>query len=60
VALNLKRGTDVCLCGNCGRYLYLPKEAVVPAEAVAPVVPATKPKVVRKKAARQVAVAVVH
>jgi predicted nucleic acid-binding Zn-ribbon protein len=27
VVLDLKRGEDVCLCGNCGRYLHLPEEA---------------------------------
>ena len=26
VVLDLKRGEDVCLCGCCGRYLYLPEE----------------------------------
>jgi hypothetical protein len=26
VVLDLKRGEDVCLCGNCGRYLHLPEE----------------------------------
>ena len=26
--LDLKRGKDVCLCGNCGRYLHLPDEKV--------------------------------
>jgi len=25
VVFDLKRGKDVCLCGNCGRYLYLPE-----------------------------------
>ena len=53
--LSLKRGTDVCLCGNCGRYLYLPKEEAVETPAVS--LPLTKMKVVRKKSARLVATA---
>jgi hypothetical protein len=36
----LLRGDDIQLCGNCGRYLYLPPEA--PAEPPAPA-PAAKP-----------------
>ncbi len=31
VILDLKRSKDVCLCGSCGRYLYLPEEKSEPA-----------------------------
>ena len=44
----LMRGTDIQLCGNCGRYLHLPKEA--PAEAPPPA-PAKQPRKRRKKTA---------
>jgi predicted nucleic acid-binding Zn-ribbon protein len=34
VVFNLKHAEDVCLCDNCGRYLYLPEPAAeVAAEA---------------------------
>jgi len=38
VVMTLKRGQDVQLCENCGRYLYLPEETVAmpPATSVAP------------------------
>ena len=41
VVFDLKHGEDVCLCENCGRYLYLPE---ITAEAVvaAPEKPAAK------------------
>ena len=42
----LMRGQDIQLCGSCGRYLHLPKEA--PAETPAPA-PVEKPKRRRKK-----------
>ena len=33
VVFNLKHGEDVCLCENCGRYLYLPEIAAAGGEA---------------------------
>ena len=42
----LMRGQDIQLCGSCGRYLHLPKEAPVETPAPAPV---EKPKRRRKK-----------
>lgn len=35
VVIQLMHGSDVCLCGSCGRYLYLPPQP-------APAVPAPK------------------
>ncbi len=43
----LMRGTDIQLCGSCGRYLHLPPDS--PAETAAPE-PVEKPKRRRKKA----------
>jgi len=48
VVFNLKHGEDVCLCDNCGRYLYLPEIAV---EAVSS---ATK-KIAAKNGRKQLA-----
>ena len=41
VVLDLKHAEDVCLCENCGRYLYLP-EICAEAVAVAPQKPAAR------------------
>jgi predicted nucleic acid-binding Zn-ribbon protein len=43
--LAVRQGADIQLCGNCGRYLYLPPEPAPVPEAEA------KPK--RKRAARK-------
>jgi predicted nucleic acid-binding Zn-ribbon protein len=62
VVLSLKRGTDVCLCGNCGRYLYLPEEPAPAADAAAEApritakAAAKGPRLVTKRAPRLVAV----
>ena len=62
VVLSLKRGTDVCLCGNCGRYLYLPEEPAPAADAAAAIpritakAAAKGPRLVTKRAPRLVAV----
>ena len=36
VVFNLKHGEDVCLCENCGRYLYLPEIAAAGGELAPP------------------------
>ena len=41
VVFDLKHGEDVCLCENCGRYLYLP-EITAEAGVVAPKKQASK------------------
>jgi len=61
VVLSLKRGTDVCLCGNCGRYLYLPEEPAPAADAVetprlSAKAAAKGPRLVTKRTSRLVAV----
>ena len=48
--MTLKRGEDIQLCENCGRYLYLPE--VSPVEPAPPVVPpkrGRKPRVVKSE-----------
>jgi predicted nucleic acid-binding Zn-ribbon protein len=47
--VTLVHGTDIQLCGNCGRYLYLPEGALASANP-APA-PAEKPK--KKRASRK-------
>lgn len=42
--MTLKRGNDIQLCENCGRYLYLPEAEPTPAEPV----DGTKPKKTRR------------
>jgi len=50
VIMTLMRGTDIQLCDNCGRYLYLPEGEGMPAPAPAPKAKApVKPR--KKKAA---------
>ncbi len=51
VIMTLKHGTDIQLCDNCGRYLYLPQEV----EAPMPSLP-TAPKPARKGGRRKKAV----
>jgi predicted nucleic acid-binding Zn-ribbon protein len=46
VEMAAKSGTDVCLCGNCGRYLYLPEDAEE--EAAGPPTKKIAPKTGRK------------
>lgn len=41
VVMDLKHATDVCLCDNCRRYLYLPEEKTA-AASLAPQKPAVK------------------
>lgn len=56
----LQRGDDVQLCGNCGRYLYLPEEpAAQPAPVASKAAPKKKPTPIkrRKKAEPMVAAA---
>ncbi len=48
--LDLKRGEDVCLCGNCGRYLHLIEE-------VATVAPSPSNKVSKRKGHKELALA---
>lgn len=47
VVVELRRGADVRLCDNCGRYLYV--EDILPAGPVAPVAPVKKTAVKRSK-----------
>jgi predicted nucleic acid-binding Zn-ribbon protein len=54
----LRRGEDIQLCANCGRYLYLQAEALPPVESAqeeAAKSAETKPKRPRKKKAPAVA-----
>jgi predicted nucleic acid-binding Zn-ribbon protein len=32
VVMNVRHATDVCLCDNCRRYLYLPEDTAMPAK----------------------------
>ena len=48
VVLTLMHNTDVQLCGNCGRYLYLPELTAVPVVAA----PMKNPKPMRKPKAQ--------
>ncbi len=51
VLATVMRREDIQLCGNCGRYLYLPPEVPVPAATPAPAPAAAAPEA--KPAARK-------
>jgi C4-type zinc ribbon domain len=54
VVMTLRRGEDIQLCENCGRYLYLPpSEPAVAAEPITTTKPARKPR--KQKGSLQVA-----
>lgn len=52
--VTLYHGTDIQLCGSCGRYLYLPEDAVI-TSSNAPLVVAAEAKPKRKRAPRKAA-----
>ena len=48
--MTLKRGEDIQLCENCGRYLFLPETPeAAPAPPAAPVKRAKKPRATKRK-----------
>ena len=54
VVMTIRRGEDIQLCENCGRYLYLlPTEPIAAAEPTAGLKPARKPR--KQKGTLQVA-----
>ncbi len=56
VVATIMHGTDIQLCGNCGRYLYLPEPEPAPTKAAAtPAVPQSRTKPPAKKRKRKVA-----